>query len=76
MEITDFHAPRHMHVNLFIIYIALSRINSTIVLSEDTISIKASPLAVQVKVTVSIGHSLSTLTEYWALKSIKYCKET
>ncbi len=35
---------------------------------SDGIHLKESPGAVQVKVTVSIGHGLSTLTEYWAVK--------
>ena len=45
-----------------------------LVLSEDT-HLKESPGAVQVKVTVSIGHGLSTLTEYWALWNMQQCKE-
>ena len=39
--------------------------------TSDGSHLKASPRAVQVKVTVSIGHGLSTLTEYWALQSIQ-----
>ena len=35
---------------------------------SDGIHLKESPAAVQVKVTVSIGHGLSTLTEYCAVK--------
>ncbi len=36
---------------------------------SDGTHLKESPAAVQVKVTVSIGHGLSTLTEYWALRN-------
>ncbi len=36
---------------------------------SDGIHLKESPAAVQVKVTVSIGHGLSTLTEYCALQN-------
>ncbi len=35
---------------------------------SDSTHLKDSPAAVQVKVTVSIGHGLSTLTEYCAVK--------
>ncbi len=38
--------------------------------TSDGTHLKESPGAVQVKVTVSIGHGLSTLTEYWAAKKI------
>ncbi len=43
--------------------------------ASDGTHLKASPRAVQVKVTVSIGHGLSTLTEYWALQNMQQCKE-
>ncbi len=36
--------------------------------TSDGTHLKESPGAVQVKVTVCIGHGLSTLTEYWAVK--------
>ncbi len=39
-----------------------------IVVSSEDAHLKKSPGAVQVKVTISIGHGLSTLTEYWAVK--------
>ncbi len=35
--------------------------------TSDSTHLKESPTTVQVKVTVSIGHGLSTLTKYWAL---------
>ncbi len=39
--------------------------------TSDGSHLKESPGAVQVKVTVSIGHGLSTLTEYWALRNMQ-----
>ncbi len=36
--------------------------------TSDSSHLKESPETVQVKVTVSIGHGLSSLTEYWAIK--------
>ena len=41
--------------------------------ASDGDHLKESPGAVQVKVTVSIGHGLSTLTEYCALRNMQ-CK--
>ncbi len=46
-----------------------------IVREFDGSHLKESPGTVQVKVTVSIGHGLSTLTEYWALQKMQQCKE-
>ena len=43
--------------------------------ASDGDHLKESPTAVQVKVTVSIGHGLSTLTEYWDLQKMQQCKE-
>ena len=43
--------------------------------TSDASHLTVSPVTVQVKVTVSIGHGLSTLTEYWANKYRKILRK-